>query len=256
MIWRSGAPLSPIRRNQPALSRKAETYKRPELQENYKMKQTKWFWTQTLRGPGRERMEANWPDLVGTVRIRRGQEGRPWEYIIRVAPRQWGGSVRVNTAATAANTATPPQRPPARRALPRAACPQPGPRRRHGDPWARGDQGRRTGGPQESGRQEPTRVRGELLHDAAAAAWAAGPHLSAPGAGVENAGSPGSQARAAVRVPGVYRITAKLPPAHHGTAFFNRGSLGCRRYGLPPLPGHLVGLTETGARSSSGPKEG
>ena len=66
-----------------------------------------------------------------------------------------GGSVRVNTAATAANTATPPRRPPARRAPARAARPPAGPRP---SPW------------------RPMGQRGPRKEDAA------GPKVGAPGA--------------------------------------------------------------------------
>ena len=76
-------------------------------------------------------------------------------------------------------------------------------------------------------------------------------------AGVENAGSRGSQARAAVRLLGAYRITVCFPLAHHkGQPSFNGGSLGRRLYGLPHFLATWSGLTETGAGSPSGREEG
>lgn len=66
---------------------------------------------------------------MGTVRTRGGGGRRhdPESTLPESPPGTEGGSVRVNTAATAANTATPPRRPPERRGPARAAHPPAGP---------------------------------------------------------------------------------------------------------------------------------
>ena len=93
-----------------------------------------------------------------TVRIREGRRDDLESTLPESPPGSEGGSVRVNTAATAANTATPPQRPPAPRAPTRAACP---PSRAPAVAMeTHGPEGTKKGGhggPQKSGRQEPTR---------------------------------------------------------------------------------------------------
>lgn len=132
-----------------------------------------------------------------------------------------GGSVRVNTAATAANTATPPRRPPERRGPARAARPPAGP---PPSPWRpMGQKGPRkedTAGP----RTRDSRVPPLRRASAARGDFRVGPggrdRTFCAGAGGENAGSRWSQAQAAFWRAGLQNYNMLSTSASQATVFF------------------------------------
>lgn len=129
---------------------------------------------------------------------REGAGGRPWDTLPESPPGTDGGSVRVNTAATAANTARPPRRPPERRGPTRVARPPAGPLPSSWRPMGPTGPGERSrGAPQDSRGPEFPRQEASAARAAASGSGPGPPERTFLGRAWRGRGDTAGLARAA-----------------------------------------------------------